>query len=158
MRKIIIILVLFFTTKTFLHAQTDVSASPLALIALGIAASVEYPLAPSFGLEGYLVTSPIAGFFAGSVSSKHYLRPKRGNDGFNIGLFAGGGSRMGSGLGFNVGYKTVSERGFILDFGFGLGRTLFGGSDISASSRFRSVEITPYLKLNVGYRFSKKEG
>jgi hypothetical protein len=156
--QIIIILALFFATKSTIHAQIDVSASPLALIALGLAASVEYPLAPSFGLEGYLITVPLAGFFAGSVSSKHYLRPKRGNDGFNVGLFAGGGSRMGPGLGFNVGYKTVSKRGFILDFGFGLGRTLFWGSDISASTGFRSVEITPYLKLNVGYRFPKKEG
>ncbi|WP_425422181.1 hypothetical protein [Phaeodactylibacter xiamenensis] len=158
MRKTIFILALFLTAKSTLHAQIDVGASPVPLIALGLAASVEYPLNPSFGLEGYLITFPVAGFFAGYVGPKHYLRPKRGNDGFSIGLFAGGGSRMGSGLGFNVGYKTVSERGFILDFGFGMGRTLFGGSDISALTGFRSVEITPYLKLNVGYRFPKKEG
>ena len=154
MRKIIIILVLFLTPKTILHAQTDVSASPLALIALGLAASAEHPLAPSFGLEGYLITVPLAGFFAGYVSPKHYLRPKRGNDGFNIGLFAGGGSGMGSGVGFNLGYKTVSKRGFILDFGFGFGRTIFGASNISSSV---NVEITPYLKLNTGYRFQKKD-
>lgn len=158
MRKIIIILALFVTTKSTLHAQIDVTASPLALIALGLAASVEYPLAPSFGLEGYLVTSPIAGFFAGSVSSKHYFRPKRGNDGFNVGLFAGGGTNVGAGLGFNVGFKAVSKHGIIFDCGFGLGRSFWGNSDFSTSEGFGITPLTPYVKLNIGYRFPKKEG
>lgn len=145
MRKLILVIVLFTATKGLLNAQTDVSISPFGLLIPAFVGTVEIPIANSMGLEGYVLA--VEGGGVVNLNARYYLTPKRGHDGFNIGMFVGGGTDLGVGPGFSFGYKTVSERGVIFDVGFGLGRSLtddFGGP-------------LPYGKLNFGYRFQTRD-
>jgi hypothetical protein len=144
MRKLILVIVLFTATKGLLHAQTDLSVSPFALLVPALVATLEIPVANNVGLEGYVLAAEGGGVV--NLNARYYLTPKRGHDGFNIGMFVGGGTDLGVGPGFSFGYKTVSERGVLFDVGFGLGRSLsdeFGGP-------------LPYAKLNFGYRFQSR--
>ena len=127
------------------HAQTDVSISPFGLLIPVFVGTVEAPVADYIGLEGYLLAAEGGALL--NVNGRYYLNPKRGYDGFNIGIFVGGGIDLGVGPGFSLGYKNVSERGVLFDVGFGLGRSL--------SNEWSGP--LPYAKLNFGYRFQKKD-
>ncbi len=144
MRKLILVIVLFTASKSLLSAQTDVSISPFGLLIPAFVGTVEVPVADYIGLEGYLLA--VEGGAVVNLNGRYYLNPKRGYDGFNIGIFVGGATELGVGPGFTFGYKTVSERGLLFDVGFGIGRSLSDGG-----------LPLPYAKLNFGYRFQKRD-
>ena len=138
------------------HAQTDVSISPYSLIVAKPAFSVEQSIARQVGLEGFfrlnnIITDPFGlnrrYSMVINANIRYYLDPKKGYDRFHLGLFAGGATNGFSlGAGFSLGYKIISEKRIFLDVATGAGRTLTGEGD-----------VWPYGKLNIGYRFRKRD-
>ncbi|MCG8328223.1 MAG: hypothetical protein MI974_11085 [Chitinophagales bacterium] len=126
-----------------LRSQTDVGLSPVALLFGGLKASVEGGLNDHWGLDGDILIAEdvLLLTFAG----KHYFNAKEGLDGFNAGVFVGGGPDIGGGLGFLAGYKVISQKKIFFEVSLGLGRG------------FGDLEFIPYGKLNIGYRFVRKQ-
>ena len=126
----------------FLQAQTEIKISPVGLIAGVIAVSIEQGISDDFGVEADFYGAFDAGG-ALIVSAKYYFNPQRGLDRFHAGIYAGGISDTGAGVGFLVGTKIISKKNILFELGFGLGRTFDDG-------------FLPYGKLHIGYRFGRK--
>ncbi|MEM0994205.1 MAG: hypothetical protein AAGI49_14290 [Bacteroidota bacterium] len=79
------------------------------------------------------------------LNGKHYFRPRKGTDGFNVGTFLTIPSRNdGASVGFFGGHKWVSQKNITFEVALGVGRQ-FGEENV--------INALPYFKLNVGYRF-----
>jgi Protein of unknown function (DUF3575) len=176
------------------NAQVDVTASPVRLLWGSFNAGADFGIKENFSIEaniGYntgtiLEKFGIDDFKAVPVNliGKYYFNPKQGSDGF----YAGGFLRFVSrdlqatatidsletqeisynakrlGLGFGLGYKIVSQKGFVFDIGTGLGRTIFQDNNLETTNE--NVD-TPnwnktlfYTRIGIGYRFGggKREG
>ena len=142
------ILILFlFGGNTNIQAQ-DVEVKinpPLALFNI-LQTSVEFPIGPDFGIEAEGIFGDGVGGVV--IHGKYYFRPDYGNDKIYIGLLTGGifGDGVnGLAFGFEGGYKWFGKRNILFEIGLGIGR----GTD--------EIDVVPYGKLMVGYRFTKKD-
>lgn len=143
MKKLILTLVLFYSAFS-LNAQTEVKINPFFLLFEGFQIGVEQIVSNDWGIDGDLFVA--AGGAYMTVAGKYYFNPKIKADGFHIGLFTGFADEdFGIGIGFLGGYKVLSKKGVIFEFGLGLGRSTGTTSAI------------PYFKLNVGYRFGRNK-
>lgn len=153
-------------------SQLEVSINPLAaIIAHNAKASVEYGISDEIGVElngvlntnsAILGTSLGTGFTVG-VIGKYYFNPKGSIDGFylgpyfryiqyeplddlgsNIAVFKRGKA------GIFTGYKIVSNRNIVFDFGIGAGSRVFNNFD--GASLLPGFDLTG--KIAIGYRFN----
>ncbi len=123
-------------------AQFEAKLNPVILLFGGLVASGEYPFNPNFGLEATVIATVDGG--GAFLLGKYYLNPRLGADRFNIGAFVGGGFET-VGVGFHLGTKIVSKKGVLFEINIGAGRG------------FGDLEVVPYFKLDIGYRFGKKD-
>ena len=105
---------------------------------------------------------------------KYYFNPKNGSDGFYADVWTRFVSRKFEyneansdiysdfdqkrfGVGFGVGYKTVSKGGFVFDIGFGTGRAIIDNTSYVDEGLERESVDWPNImfagKLGIGYRF-----
>ena len=164
------IFALFARTAT---AQVELKVDPVAFIFFNYKAYVDIGLSENWSIEpsvGYLnrrIQLGEGGWgrerISGRVIGKYYFSPKNGADGFHIGPYLQyrKGSRIVGedmintermALGFYLGYKVVTVKGFVFDAGLGLGRALYSqlnGADVSAIPFVNTDAIT---RLSIGYR------
>lgn len=173
-----------FATKT--SAQVDVTTSPIGLLFGNINAGADIKIKENFSIEVNAAyskgdywglvdkreTVPV------NLIGKYYFSPKHGADGFYADIFTrfvnrsieasyqGGDadkpttinfSRTQVGLGFGLGFKVVSQKGFVFDIGTGIGRALYSHDKINVSEQDYDIpeliRTMGYLKIGVGYRF-----
>ena len=179
--------ILFFTAFSFkANAQVDLTASPVSLLFGDVNLGVDFKIKENFSLgatAGYgrgdiwgLVDSretvPV------NLIGKYYFNPKHGADGFYADAFAryvhrniqatykGGDAdvetkidftRQQVGLGFGLGYKVVSQGGFVFDIGTGIGRALYSHDNVNVSEQdYKFPELfrtMGYFRIGLGYRF-----
>ncbi|MEK7256824.1 MAG: hypothetical protein AAB316_18870, partial [Bacteroidota bacterium] len=107
-----------------------------------------------------------------TVFGKYYFSPKNGADRFYADAFARFVRRSFTitdetstyaeydktrfGLGIGLGYKVASEKGFIFDFGFGVGRAIVDETKFSAEGEQVEASWSSAMiiaKVGLGYRF-----
>ena len=184
MRKLGLTLVMAFAIGlTVSFAQNmEVKVNPLALATSDFKASVEFLQSERIGLEatlGYNGGTRVFAFenyeekgYEAGAMAKYYLKPKKGTDRMYLGLYGNFAntnydkSEDGTGAftnqklttGFFLGYKWVSDSGFFLEAGSGLGRhlkndnTLTEGSNLDISTINMSNLHIPG-RIAVGLRF-----
>lgn len=143
MKKLFVIFCLLIGLQFQTKAQVDIQLNPIAILFEVVQVTVDVPISRSGSIEGDLVVGD--GSFGIIGLGKYYMNPKLGADRFYIGGFLGGFVDEGGGLGFISGYKWVSTQGINFELALGIGR---GTGDI---------EVLPYGKLTVGYRFGGKK-
>lgn len=175
-----------FAIITKAQAQVDVTASPIALLFADVNVGADFKITPNFSLgatAGYgrgdlwgLVDSretvPV------NVVGKYYFWPKQGADGFYADVFSRfvnrsitasykgdnenipdkvNFSRTQVGLGFGLGFKVVSQRGFVFDIGTGIGRAVYSHDKINVSEQDYKIpefiRTMGYFRIGLGYRF-----
>ncbi len=142
MKKYFLFILLAASIQFQAKAQVDIQVNPIALLFEAVQVSADFGI----GQNGSIALDAIGidGDFALFGIGKYYMNPNLGADRFYIGGFLGAIADEGAAIGFLAGYKWVSRQGINFEFALGVGR---GGGDI---------EVVPYGKLTVGYRFSKK--
>ncbi len=164
---------LAFSQKT--SAQVDATANPLGILSGGPSIGVDFGVSRKFSVEGsgFFGTAKIDDTdgmnFGFNVVPKLYVRPKYGTDRFYFDLFARYFQRDWKkntdknvpaytttrfGVGVGVGWKAVTNNGFVLDLGIGFGRAYYDHRSISDN-----FDVTDWgkrmvmAKLGLGYRF-----
>jgi Protein of unknown function (DUF3575) len=172
------------------EAQVDVTASPINLLwgdynlsgdfrikeNFSIEANVGYNRGDFFGLLDKREAIPV------NLIGKYYFSPTLGADGFYVDGFLRFVSRnlqatatvdsldsqkvdytaKRLGLGFGLGYKVVSQKGFVFDIGTGIGRTLFQDNDLKSEDE--NVDLPTwnrtvgFVRIGIGYRFGGNKG
>lgn len=165
------------------NAQIDVTANPIGLLFGDLSIGADFGVSENFSVEvalgfGSNKISDVKGSNIGTnVVGKYYFSPNHGADRFYLDAFlryvhrnwnyddASGFADYSSnrmGIGFGLGYKVVSNGGFVFDIGFGAGRALVDNNKYSDSNGARESVDWPSVmvqgKLGIGYRFggSKK--
>jgi len=165
MRKLGLTLVMAFAIGiTVSFAQNiEIKVNPLALSTSDFKASVEYLQSEKVGFEGtvgYNGGTRVFGFenydekgYEVGGMAKYYLKPKQGTDRMYLGLYGNYANtnyeksedvaqaftnKKGT-AGFFLGYKWVSNGGFFLETGAGLGRHLLNENTPATNS---SIDIT----------------
>lgn len=172
-----------------LKAQVDFTVNPISLLMLdaNIGADVRvndnfslgviggYGRGDLWGLVDSRETIPV------TLIGKYYVSPKQGADGFYVDGFAryvnrnvrasyNGDNenipnkvdftRQQAGLGFGLGYKVISNGGFVFDIGTGIGRALYSHDSVNVSDQdYKVPEIwrtMGYFRIGLGYRFGSK--
>ncbi len=145
--KLKLIFPFLFLFSLSLKSQ-EVSVNPFALLWAGGIFGGDYNINPDFGIGADVAFGQGLGLFY--LNGKHYFSPKRGNDRWMLGSFAGAvgalGDGGGGGLGFFAGYKWVSRRNVTFEISLGAGRDFFN-----------EIGFLPYSKFNIGYRFKSRE-
>ena len=176
-------LIASFITTT--NAQVDVTINPIGAlwgnIDLGVdfmvsdKFSAELTLGPNVGSRGISINnSPKFKYFALPVTAfgKYYFNPRNGADRFYADAFLrfvprslkaedndntyADARQTRVGLGFGIGYKAVSDGGFVFDVGFGVGRTFVNSIDYIGDGIQEDINQPPIMvvgKLGIGYRF-----
>lgn len=146
--KLIIPILLLFS---FSLKSQDISVNPILLLFEGAAFSGDYNINNDFAVGADLLVAAGGSIFY--LNGKHYFSPKLGNDRWMVGSFAGFSTANiftdespGIGLGFFFGYKWVSRRNVTFELAYGVGRDFSG----------EAINLLPYFKANIGYRFKKK--
>ena len=142
MKKLILLFILITGLQYSSKAQVDIQLNPIAILFEALQLSVEFPIKQNGGVELDIIGG--AGEFGLIGIGKYYMRPEYGADRFFIGAFAGALSDSGGGFGFITGYKWLSAQGVNFELALGIGRGL------------GDIEVFPYGKLTVGYRFGNK--
>lgn len=184
MKKILIILLFTGSFGFVSNAQTDITVNPIGLLFSNFNAGVDFGLSNDFSIEPRIGLAfgnntvggtefSSFGFTIGAIG-KYYFTPKNGCDKWHIGpylnfsnanLTADGEndiSRTVFGIGLYSGYKVVSSRNIVFDFGLGLGRNFVNEFDDGSGNELDLSEI-PLLnisvigKIAVGYRFGGGE-
>lgn len=138
MKKLLLFGLLFSFATLTVKAQTEIKVNPIALMFTGIGVGVEYGINDDFGVD--LSTLIVEGGGIVWVSGKYYLNPRQGLDRFHLGVFLGGGTDIGPGIGFLLGTKVASQSNkVIFEIGAGIGRSFDGG-------------VIPYGRISIGYR------
>lgn len=142
MKNLVVIVLFLIGFQVSSQAQADLQINPISLLFGAFQVSAEFPVSKSGGIEVNMIGAD--GGFGIIGIGKYYMNPRYGADRFYIGGFAGTLFEEGAGLGFLAGQKWLSEQGVSFELALGIGR---GTGDI---------EVFPYGKLAVGYRFGKK--
>jgi hypothetical protein len=163
MKKIFVLIIAIIGITNVSKAQLEVTTNPIGILFGAYTLSADYNINEdfSFGVEGAFINEESEPSFF-YINAKHYFFPtERGSNGIYIGLFAGQASynninifdsnfnkrEMQIGAGFLAGYKITSRKNIIIDLGAGLGKG-FGNDTF--------LNVLPYLKANIGYRFNVK--
>lgn len=162
------------------NAQIDVTVNPISLLfgsfngGADIGFAADMSVEPRVGLNFNKntiggVEYSNSGFAFGAIG-KYYFGPNRGCDKWHIGPYVDYSTgtlkadnqvditNSQLGLGLYAGYKLVSSRNIVFDFGIGFGRKLISKYDDGTSTEIDLSDI-PLLnisatgKLAVGYRF-----
>ncbi len=176
-----------FSTKLQAQLRVDATIAPVSLLggdvnlgadfqikenfSLGVTAM--YSKGDFFGLLDSRETIPV------TLIGKYYFNPKHGTDGFYADAFAryayrnfkltynddteNAGTnvdytRQQAGIGFGLGYKVVSQKGFVFDIGTGIGRAFYthnsGNVNEDDFDDFPEVvKLMGFVRVGVGYRF-----
>lgn len=157
-------------------AQVELKLDPVAFIFSNykvyadIGVSENWSIEPSVGYLNRKIQLGEGGWgrerISGRVIGKYYFSPKRGIDGFHIGPYAQ--YRKGTrfvedseesvktermAIGFYLGYKIATAKGFVFDAGFGLGRAIFSQFNGADVSKIPFVNLDGITRLSIGYRF-----
>jgi hypothetical protein len=163
MKKVIILVIVIIGITNVSKAQLEVTTNPIGLLMEAYTLSVDYNINEkfSFGLEGAFVNIESEMNFFYGTAKFHPFSTEKGSNRFYIGVFSGQSSYKDYnyykptlsrtvtqvGVGFMAGYKAVSRRNIVFDLGIGLGKG-WGSDDW--------IQLLPYLKINLGYRFNVK--
>ncbi len=165
MKKLIVLIIAVVGMTNISQAQLEVTTNPIGLLFNTYTLSVDYNLNQDFsvGLDGIFMNTDF-GTNSFYLNAKHYFFPtERGSNGIYIGAFGGQNSYEAFdyngndiqartftqvGAGFMAGYKITSRKNIVLDFALGLGKN-FGNEE-------SYINVMPYFKTNVGYRFNVK--
>jgi hypothetical protein len=172
MRKLSLTLIMAFAIGlSASFAQTmEVKINPLAIATSDFKASLEFLTSEKVGWEataGYnsgkrifsLETYEEQGFEIGAMA-KYYVKPEKENDKLYVGMYGNYGrtnydkSEDGSGAfinqkistGFFLGYKWISNKGFFLEAGSGLGRHIMNSNTAKENS---SVDVSSINMSNL---------
>lgn len=159
-------------------AQIDVTVNPLGALFGDISLGADFALSERFSTE---LTVGFGGDKGGdgtgaykyrnlgtNVLGKYYFNPNHGADRFYVDAFlrfinrnydyTDSGSSLADykqnrfGLGVGLGYKVVSNGGFVFDIGIGAGRALIDKTSVDGTT-IDWPEIMFQGKLGIGYRF-----
>ncbi len=142
----------FLITSAFLlssfaaKSQVELSANPFLLLWGYVQAGVDLNVTEDWSIGADVFAAEGGGLVY--ATGKYFFSPRQGCDKFNVGAFIGGGGGDGDtalGVGFLLGYKAVSSKRVLLDMALGAGRGSGG------------LEVFPYFKFNLGYRFQLKK-
>ncbi len=167
---------LCFSTQSA-HAQVDVSINPIGLLFGDLSVGADFMIQEHFSIEAAV------GFGTGKIDDikgtnipvnvvgKYYFSPKNGADRFYLDMFLRYVNRSWKyddnsnfadftsnrfGLGFGLGYKIVSNGGFVFDIGFGAGRSIVNNNTYEENGEQQDVDWPELMlqgKLGIGYRF-----
>ena len=179
-RIFIFALVIFALSTYRADAQIDVTINPIGLLFGGINVGADFALSEEFSIEanvGYNAakdedrSQKYTGVPIQAVG-KYYFNPDDGADKFYAAAFvryvnrsytADGSSSFADltqsrlGAGFGVGFKSVSRKNIVFDFGVNVGRIIADNTKYSDSDGTRENVSIPWaiftVKLGVGYRF-----
>jgi len=166
------------------NAQIDATISPIGLLFGNFDGGVDFGISENMSVEVGLglqfgnnnITGDTDYKYFGlpiNVFGKYYLNPNNGADKFYVGAFAKFVTRSYSidgdnsnnyaeysntrfGVGFGLGYKIVSNGGFVFDINFGAGRAFVDKNKFSDGDESVSIELPGLMvtgKLGIGYRF-----
>ncbi len=171
------------------NAQIDVTINPIGLLFGDLNVGADFVLSENLSIEGTIgiaTGSDDAAFndaeskYFGlpiTVFGKYYFNPNNGADKFYIDAWLRFVSRSYNwegndadlfvdysqtrvGGGFGIGYKVVSDGGFVFDIGFGAGRAFIDNTSFEDGSGDQFTVDWPDImfagKLGVGYRFGGK--
>ena len=175
----------FAMSGSNIQAQVDATISPVSLLWGDFNVSADFAVKENFSIEANLGYR--RGTFFGllekrevipaTILGKYYFNPEKGADGFYAGGFIRyvnrsfeatatvdtlesqkvSFSRNRVGLGFNLGYKVVSQKGFVFDIGGGIGRSVFQNTTLEAEGEELEVpewgKTIGFVKIGIGYRF-----
>lgn len=169
---------LFCFSTTVSNAQVDVTVNPLGLLFENLAVGADFNLSENTSIEGLIGfgssgNDDIFGYSSSRISLdafyKYYFSPNRGCDKFYVGGFARFINRSYNfddtitgtdykvtrlGIGFGLGYKIVSEGGFVFDINIGFGRALLNNNNADdGTTVFDWSEFMSLGKFGFGYRF-----
>lgn len=169
-----------------LQAQLDLTVNPVSLLFadanisadiriknnFSLGATAGYGRGDLWGLVDSRETVPV------TLIGKYYFSPKQGADGFYADAFARyvnrnvqasyngdnenipdkiNFTRQQVGLGFGLGYKVVSNGGFVFDIGTGIGRALYSHDSVNVSDQDYKVpelwRTMGFFRIGLGYRF-----
>ena len=175
----------FFVTS---YAQIDLKINPIGALFGSPDVTADFILNDQFSVEGGLgidfgsfrindIKYKRSGFSVLAVG-KHYFNPNLGGDKFGVGIysrFRNFGNSLSDGgdtddytrtrlaLGLQIGWKRVSESGFIFEFDFGGGRALvdntkFDNASISSITEddIPSLTVDLLVRIAIGYRIGGK--
>ncbi|MBK8565452.1 MAG: DUF3575 domain-containing protein [Saprospiraceae bacterium] len=183
---IIATLFCFAFGSTTLKAQVDLTANPVTLLFGDINVGIDAKISNNFSLgatAGYgkgdlwgLVDSRQS--ILGTLTGKYYFSPKHGADGFYVNGFGrytnrnlqasykndpenvgrkGEFTRQQVGIGFGLGYKAISNKGFVFDIGTGIGRSVFSHNSTNYDENEYKIpeffRTMGYFRIGLGYRF-----
>lgn len=172
----------FFVTS---YAQVDLKINPIGALFGSPDVSADFILNDNVSVEGGLGLN-LGKFDIGSVSykrsgfgvfavGKHYFNPDLGGDKFGVGIYTrfrnitskveedgsatdDNYTRTRVALGLQIGWKKVSESGFIFEFDLGGGRALVDNIKFDSSSAgiteddVPSLNIDALIRIAIGYR------
>ncbi len=183
MKKKLIVLGAFMMIATFSFSQFEVKFNPIGAMFGQIPVAAEYVLNDNMGVEatfGYyfkqdaLYSSDTkSSRFTTVLSYKYYFSPDQGGDKFyafpyfryasSKYTFDYNGSDITSsytamGAGFGLGYKWVSDAGFLVDLGTGIGKNFGGGYEYSDPTYSSGLDLPVFpinfiFRVSIGYRF-----
>lgn len=185
MKKRLLILTTFMLFATYGFSQFEVKTNPLSAMFGTIPVSIEYVAAEKIGLEGTVgyyfkkddtfSTDSKSSGITGKFLLKFYFSPNKGGDKFYGFPYFRYSSRSSTfydsststditatykaiGAGLGLGYKWVSDGGFLLDFGLGVGKNFSGGFTYSEATYVPTITIPVFpinfvSRISIGYRF-----
>jgi hypothetical protein len=180
MKRLLLLSIFCIGLAATTQAQFEVKINPVSLLFSNVNINAEVGLTPNFGID----FGPVLSFrnsevlgnefsstqFGLTVNPRYYFTPKRGIDKFYVGAYAKfltgkftdetnndeySNTRLA--VGFNLGYKIVTEGGFLFDIGFGLGRAFINEYTVESGSF--DLDDIPLFNIDlvgilaVGYRF-----
>ena len=165
------------------NAQVDVTVNPVGLLFGDLSVGADFTITEHFSAEvavgfGTNKIDDVKGTnIPVNLLGKYYFSPKNGADRFYVDAFLRYVNRQWNyednsnyadftsnrfGVGFGIGYKVVSNGGFVFDIGFGAGRAFVDDNKYEENGGEQQDVDWPELmlqgKLGIGYRFggSKK--
>ncbi len=161
------------------YAQVDLTINPIGVLWGDFNVGADFAISENFSIEGAVgYQSAKSGSFKYTgipviSRGKYYFNPNRGADKFYADAFLKFVNRdykvddnstdyanytaTRFGIGFGVGYKAVSAKGFVFDLNFGVGRAIASNVkyDDSNGTQFEEDWINLMFdgKLAIGYRF-----
>lgn len=170
------------------YAQIDLKINPIGALFGSPDVSADFALSDKFSVEGGLGLN-LGKFEIGSTEykrsgfnvfavGKHYFNPDKGADKFGVGIYSkfkninsktsidgvaddDNYTRTRLALGLQIGWKKVSDSGFIFEFDLGAGRALVDNIKFDSETAGISEDDVPSLNIDaliriaIGYRFSK---
>ena len=159
------------------EAQVDLTLNPVGALFGDFNIGADFGISENFSVEAQVGfgTPKIDGVkgrnIPVNVVGKYYFNPKQGVDRFYADVFLRFISRNWEyddssananfkstrfGLGFGLGYKIVSAKGFVFDLGFGVGRALVTNNKYESGGIEEDVDWGNVIllgKFGIGYRF-----